>query len=71
MRFEILLVNPNLERILQPYTENLASIGSFGVAYMSVVLVEPLVDLAVLAAAKTLHRLKGSLAVEPRLHSAA
>ena len=27
MRFEILLVNPNLERILQPYTENLASIG--------------------------------------------
>lgn len=26
-RFEILLVNPNLERILQPYTENLASIG--------------------------------------------
>jgi ABC-type Co2+ transport system permease subunit len=51
--------------------ENLASIGSFGVAYMSVVLVEPLVDLAVLAAAKTLHRLKGSLAVEPRLHSAA
>ncbi len=27
LRFEILLVNPNLERILQPYTENLASIG--------------------------------------------
>ncbi|WP_259698817.1 ABC transporter substrate-binding protein, partial [Pseudomonas brassicacearum] len=25
--FEILLVNPNLERILQPYVENLASIG--------------------------------------------
>ncbi|SEN17375.1 microcin C transport system substrate-binding protein [Pseudomonas sp. ok272] len=27
LRFELLLVNPNLERILQPYTENLASIG--------------------------------------------
>ena len=27
LRFEILLVNPNLERILQPYTENLSSIG--------------------------------------------
>lgn len=26
-RFEILLVNPSLERILQPYSENLASIG--------------------------------------------
>lgn len=27
LRFELLLVNPNLERILQPYVENLASIG--------------------------------------------
>lgn len=27
LRFEILLINPNLERILQPYIENLASIG--------------------------------------------
>ncbi|MBD9484437.1 ABC transporter substrate-binding protein [Pseudomonas sp. PDM14] len=27
LRFEILLVNPNLERILQPYSENLASLG--------------------------------------------
>lgn len=27
LRIEILLVNPNLERILQPFTENLASIG--------------------------------------------
>ncbi|MDU1797296.1 MAG: extracellular solute-binding protein, partial [Pseudomonas aeruginosa] len=27
LRFEILLVNPSLERILQPYRENLASIG--------------------------------------------
>lgn len=34
--------------------ETLASVGSFGAAYMLVVLVEPLVDLGVLAAAKTL-----------------
>lgn len=27
LRFEILRVNPSLERILQPYVENLASIG--------------------------------------------
>jgi len=27
LEFEIMLVNPNLERILQPYTANLASIG--------------------------------------------
>ncbi len=27
LQFEILLVNPDLERILQPFTENLASIG--------------------------------------------
>nr|WP_322618284.1 extracellular solute-binding protein [Pseudomonas sp. BIC9C] len=27
LRLELLLVNPNLERILQPYVENLASIG--------------------------------------------
>ncbi|KAF0866818.1 extracellular solute-binding protein [Pseudomonas sp. LD120] len=27
LRFELMLVNPNLERILQPYVENLASIG--------------------------------------------
>ncbi|WP_172929472.1 MULTISPECIES: extracellular solute-binding protein [unclassified Pseudomonas] len=27
LQFEILLVNPNLERILQPFTRNLASIG--------------------------------------------
>ena len=51
--------------------DNLTSIGKFGVAYMSVVLLEPLVDLAVLAIAKNLHRLKGSVALEPRLHSAA
>lgn len=51
--------------------ENLSSIGSFGVAYMGVVLVEPLLDLGVLALAKWFQGLKGSRAVEPRLYSAA
>jgi len=51
--------------------DNLASIGSFGVAYMSVVLLEPLVDLAVLAVAKRLHRLQGTGLFTPRLHSPA
>lgn len=51
--------------------ENLSSIGTFGAAYMSVVLLEPLVDLAVLALAKQLLRLKGSPMVEPRLYTAA
>jgi len=50
---------------------NLSSIGSFGAAYMTVVLLEPLVDLAVLAVAKRLHQLKGSPVVEPRLYVAA
>ena len=49
--------------------ENLSSVGSFGLAYMSVVLIEPVFDLAVLAAAKALHQLKGSSLVEKRLHS--
>lgn len=51
--------------------ENLSSIGSFGAAYMSVVLAEPLIDLAVLALAKLMHGLKGSAVVERRLHHAA
>ena len=35
-------------------SENLAAVGSFGLAYMSVILVEPLIDLGVLAGAKAL-----------------
>ncbi len=38
---------------------------------MLVIIVEPLADLAVLAAAKTLHTLKGSPLVERRLYNAA
>lgn len=36
--------------------ENLVAVGSFGVAYMLVVLLEPLIDLAVLASAKSIGR---------------
>ena len=50
---------------------NLESIATFGAAYMSVVLLEPLVDLGLLAAAKALRRLEGSAALERRLHCAA
>ncbi|AUH32110.1 energy-coupling factor ABC transporter permease [Paracoccus tegillarcae] len=40
---------------------------TFGLAYMMVVLIEPLIDLAVLAAAKSLRGLRGSGVVTPRL----
>jgi hypothetical protein len=50
---------------------NLSSIATFGVAYMAVVLIEPLADLAVLAAAKSLHALRGSPLVTQRLYHAA
>lgn len=51
--------------------ENLAQIGTFSLAYMSVVLVEPLLDLGVLAAVKALHRLESSGVFNPRLYRAA
>ena len=51
--------------------DNLNSIVTFGAAYMLVVVLEPLVDLAVLAGAKALHQLKGSMALEKRLYEAA
>ena len=50
---------------------NLAAISSFAVAYMSVVILEPLIDLATLAGAKTLHGMKDSSFVTPRLHNKA
>lgn len=53
------------------HADNLGQISSFGAAYMTVVLLEPLVDLAVLAAAKALHRLQGSRLLEQRLYTAA
>lgn len=51
--------------------ENLNAIGTFGAAYLLVILIEPLADLAVLAIAKTLHGFKDSWIVTPRLHHAA
>jgi len=50
---------------------NLAEVGTFGVAYMAVIILEPLIDLAVLAAAKALHRLDGSMMFHSRLFKAA
>lgn len=50
---------------------NLAAITTFGAAYMLVVLIEPLVALAVLAAAKASRSLNGSGLVTTRLLNAA
>lgn len=47
--------------------ENLSQVASFGGAYLTVILLEPLVDLAVLAAAKTLQQWRGSTLLESRL----
>lgn len=51
--------------------ENLSQIAAFGGAYMLVVLIEPLVDLAVLGAAKGARGLAKSGLVTPRLHAPA
>ena len=50
---------------------NLQSIASFGAAYMGVVLLEPLMDLAVLAGAKALRGLQGSALLQARVYGAA
>jgi ABC-type Co2+ transport system permease subunit len=49
----------------------ISSIATFGVAYMLVVVVEPLADLAVLAGAKALDRFRRGAVLEPRLFSPA
>lgn len=51
--------------------DNLHNVVTFGAAYMLVVVLEPLIDLAVLAAAKALNQLKGSVALEKRLYEGA
>ncbi|WP_424972000.1 energy-coupling factor ABC transporter permease [Dinoroseobacter sp. S76] len=48
--------------------ENLAAIASFGAAYMLVILIEPLADLAVLAAAKAGRDISRSALFHPHLH---
>lgn len=47
--------------------DNLASIGTFGLAYMLVVAIEPLADLVVLAVAKSSANVSRSSLFEPRL----
>ncbi len=47
---------------------NLVAISSFAATYMTVVILEPIVDIAVLAGAKALHNLKDSSFVTPRLY---
>lgn len=51
--------------------ETFASVAAFGGAYMLVVVLEPIVDLAVLAAAKSMRGLNGSALVSNRLFNAA
>lgn len=48
--------------------EALAGVGAFGAAYLLVIVVEPLIDLAVLAAAKGARQLAGTAIVTRRLH---
>lgn len=50
---------------------NVAAVASFGAAYLAVVLIEPLADLAVLAGAKSLSDLTGGRLFNRRLHRAA
>jgi ABC-type Co2+ transport system permease subunit len=52
-------------------TETLASVSAFGAAYMTVVLLEPLVDLLVLAGAKSLRDLRSSGLFTTRLFDVA
>ncbi|KAB2319924.1 cobalt transporter [Betaproteobacteria bacterium SCN1] len=47
---------------------NLAEIGAFGAAYMAVVLIEPLIDLMVLGAAKALTQMRDSVVFQRRLY---
>jgi len=51
--------------------ENLVQIAAFGAAYMSVIVVEPLLDLVVLGAVKSFHQAESSGVFHARLHRAA
>ena len=51
--------------------ENMSSIATFAGAYAMVIVVEPLVDLGVLALAKSLRGVLDGALVTPRLHNAA
>ncbi|SON50087.1 energy-coupling factor ABC transporter permease [Vibrio tapetis] len=49
--------------------ENMQSIASFGLAYMSVILIEPFIDLGILAIAKFANANKHSLFITQRLYN--
>ncbi len=51
--------------------ENMAAIGAFAAAYALVIVIEPLVDLAILAVAKTTRAFEGSALVADRLYAKA
>ncbi|WP_349270414.1 cobalt transporter [Mycolicibacterium parafortuitum] len=51
--------------------ETLAGVATFGAAYLLVIVVEPVADLAVLAAAKAAQRFKDGAWLEPRLFNPA
>ena len=51
--------------------QTVASVATFGAAYLTVIIVEPLADLGVLAAAKGLHRMKDSALLNRRLFAPA
>jgi len=51
--------------------ENLTAVSTFGIAYMSVIILEPLIDLAVLAGAKALNSLENTSFVNKRLYNPA
>jgi len=50
---------------------NTGSVLSFGAAYMTVIVIEPFADLAMLAAAKTLARVQGGLLFQRRVYHGA
>jgi hypothetical protein len=50
--------------------ENLTSVGTFAAAYATIVLLEPVIDVAVLAAAKAVNQLTNNPLFTPRLYSA-
>ncbi len=51
--------------------QTVTDIATFGASYLAVILIEPLADLAVLAAAKTMHQLRNSNLLERRLYNPA
>ena len=51
--------------------QTVASIAAFGAAYLAVIVIEPLADLAVLAAAKNVKQFRDSSLLQPRVFSPA